>query len=158
MIKMIAGVFGLRVEKDGQKTRVIGKGPNDGPFSTTPEQEARLVSMGMAVYVNETAQQDQEQDEQVEVDTETPIGFDEIPPADGVEEDAEADPEQEAEEIVDLETLSAKDLRELGKEYGLSFKANAKKVDMIAAITAAQAELAEPAEDAPTFDASEAVL
>lgn len=154
MIKMIAGVFGLRVEKDGQKTRVIGMGPNDGPFSVAPEQEARLVKLGLAAYVNEPAQQE----EQVEVDTDTPIGFDEIPPVDGVEDGAKADPEQEAEEIVDLETLSAKDLRELGKEYGLSFKANAKKVDMIEAITAAQAELAEPAEDAPTFDASEAVL
>ena len=56
MIKMIAGVFGLRVKKDGQKDHVIGMGPNDGPFSTDPEQEARLVRLGLAEYVNEPVQ------------------------------------------------------------------------------------------------------
>ena len=78
-----------------------------------------------------------------------------MPPEDFVE-DAE-DEADVVEEIIDLETLTVNELRELGKEYGLTFKANTKKADMIEAITEAQAQIAEDGEDAPTFDAAEAV-
>ena len=143
MIEIISGVYG---GKNGIKR------PGDKPFRLSPEEEARLVSRKVACYVPDPAA---EVEEEV-VDT-APIGFDETPPDDFVDDITEDEAEVE-EEPIDLATLSAKELREIGKEYGLSFKANASKVSMIEAITAAQAELDEPAEDAPTFDASEAVL
>lgn len=118
MIKMVAGTFGLPVNG------VIKPMTKDsGPFEAAPEQETRLVKLGLAVYVGEP--------------TVTEPG-----------------------EIVDLEEMSANDLRALGKEYDLSFKVGMKKADMIEAIKAAQNEGnedKEAVEDAPTFDASEAV-
>ena len=154
MIEMIAGVFGLHVENgkdaDGNtKYRVKGMGPNDGPFSVDAAQEARLVKLGLARYVEEKAVTDPEEES---VDDADPIGFDEMPPEDGEEDEAEI-----VEEIVDLESLSAKELRELGKEYGLTFKANDKRATMIEAITEAQSKIALDGEEAPTFDAAEAV-
>lgn len=156
MIEMIAGVFGLRVEcgKDAEnkpKYRVKGMGPNDGPFAASPEQEARLVKLGLARYVHDEPVADLDDTDMTgDVDDGAPIGFDETPPEDFDEAEA-------VEEIVDLKSLSAKELREIGKEYGLTFKANDKKSTMIEAIAAAQNELAD-GEDAPIFDAAEAVL
>lgn len=149
MIKIVRGVYGF-MDKDGI---VRPKTAADEPFELLSEQEARLVRLGVAEYVgNVKAEQEETEGEQ------NPIGFDEIPPEDFVEDEAEV-----MEEIIDLETLTGKELREIGKEYGLTFKANAKKADMIEAITNAQKEVAfAEAEDdgelAPVFDASEAVL
>lgn len=147
MIKITCGVYG---GKDGLKR------PGDKPFSLSPAEEARLVARKVAAYVNEPASDahDTEDDFSIEDDA-APIGFDEMPP-----EDFSEDGEDEAEiveEIIDLETLTIKELREMGEAYGLTFKANTKKADMIAAITAAQSPLDDD-EDAPTFDAAEAVL
>jgi hypothetical protein len=114
-----------------------------------PEQEARLVRQGVAQYV-ETVKDEQEPEqsdpEQVETeDEQEPIGFDETP----VDEPA-------------LSELSVKELREIGKGYGLSFKVGTSKADMVKAIEAAEAEMDAEGEDdgepAPVFDASEAVL
>lgn len=148
MIKMIAGVFGLPVKQPGKKTRVVAKGPSDGPFSASPEQEARLVDLGLARYVDEPA-------EDAIVDDGGPIGFGEAPPDDYAPDAESAEDDVDEQEARPIEELNAKELRALGKEYGLTFKANAKKEDMIAQIKAAWPE---PAEDAPAFDAAEAVL
>ena len=145
MIKMIAGVFGLQVKQPGKKTRVVAKGPADGPFSASPEQEARLVDLGLARYVDEPA-------EDAVVDD---GGNEPMPPDDYVPEAEASEDEADEQEARPIEELTAKELRELGKEYGLSFKANASKASMIEAIKAAWPE---PAEDAPAFDAAEAVL
>ena len=147
MIKMLRGVFGLPV--DGI---VKAMDKNSGPFEAGAEQEARLIRLGLAVRVednNETAPVENE------VDTDSPIGFDEMPP-----EDAECDEAEAVEEIVDIGSLSAKELREIGKQYGLTFKVGTTKDDMVAAITNAQAEAVEDedGEPAPVFDATEAVL
>ena len=141
MIQMICGVFGLPVTVGERKT-VKAMDKDSGPFEAGEEQEKRLVALGIAEYVYDA----------------TPIGFDETPPSD-FDDDAEIDEAEVMEEIVDLETLTANELREIGKEYGITFKTNAKKSEMVAAITAAQAEVAEDEENepAPTFDASEAV-
>ena len=159
MIQMKAGVYGLPVMQPNGKIRIVGKGPNDGPFSVDPEREAELVKKGIARYVEqhqeEGKQHDPDHEQNQEENDGTPIGFDEMPPEDFVE-DAE-DEADVVEEIIDLETLTVNELRELGKEYGLTFKANTKKADMIEAITEAQAQIAEDGEDAPTFDAAEAV-
>lgn len=144
MIQMIAGVFGLQV---GGIVKAMDK--NSGPFEVSPEQEARLIRLGLAVHVDDG----------------TPIGFDETPPMDDEDEEPAEDAVEDAEEHeadapVDLNELTAKELREIGKEYGLTFKANASKASMIAEIEAAQHEDAaeDIGEPAPVFDASDAVL
>ena len=148
MIEMIAGVFGLPIkDKSGKTIRIKGMGPNDGPFSVSPEREAELVAKNIARYVDDVA--DNPDDDYVPNDA--PIGFDETPPDDLVGE------EETAEEPIDLSDLSAKELREIGKEYGLTFKATDKKATMIEAIEAAQREIAAVPDDAPTFDPTEAV-
>lgn len=52
--------------------------------------------------------------------------------------------------------MTAKELREIGAEYGLTFKQGMSKAEMVAKMDELFAGL-EPAEDAPTFDATEAV-
>ena len=61
---------------------------------------------------------------------------------------AKQDESPEAEKS--LEEMTKDELRELGAQYGLTFSANAKKSEMIEAISA-------EVEDAPTFDAAEVV-
>lgn len=147
MIKIVRGVYGF-VDKYGI---VRPKTEADEPFELPAEQEARLVRLGVAEYVGvaEGEQEDsQEQEETEQEQTEgeqEPIGFDETP------EDEPA-----------LSELSVKELREIGKEYGLSFKVGMTKDDMVKAIEAAEAALDINAEDedsepAPVFDATEAV-
>ena len=72
---------------------------------------------------------------------------------------ADGEPAPSAEEIVDLNTLNVKDLREIGKQYGLTYKVGMTKEEFVAAIVKAQAEAVEveDGEPAPVFDASEAV-
>ena len=143
MIKIVRGVYGFM---DGNGI-VHPKTADDEPFNLLPEQEARLVGLGVAEYVGDAkVEQAQVETEQVESSGEQePIGFDETP----VDEPA-------------LSELSVKELREIGKEYGLSFKVGTSKADMVKAIEAAEAELDAEGEDddepAPAFDASEAVL
>ena len=82
MIQMIAGVFGLQV---GGIVKAMDK--NSGPFEVSPEQEARLIRLGLAVHVDDG----------------TPIGFDETPPMDVEDEEPVEDAEEhEADAPVDL--------------------------------------------------------
>jgi len=76
------------------------------------------------------------------------------------EADETANPEEEAEEPAAVPLyhigMTAKELREIGAEYGLTFKQGMSKADMVSKMDelfGAQ----EPVEDAPTFDAAEAV-
>lgn len=149
MIQMVRGVFGLPVNGI---VKAVDK--NYGPFEAGAEQEARLIRLGLAVRVEVGEPAPVET-----VDTDAPIGFDETPPDDFVEADAE-DEAEVVEEFVDLKTLNVKELRDLGKDYGLTFKVGMTKDDMIAAIVAAQTVEVEDedGEPAPEFDASEAVL
>ena len=128
MIKIVRGVYGF-LDKNGI---VRPKTEADEPFELTPEQEARLVKLGVAQYVDTEDEQE-------------PIGFDETPTEERL-----------------LSEMSVKELREIGKEYGLTFKVGMTKDAMVQAIEAAEAELNIDAEDedsepAPVFDASEAV-
>lgn len=135
MIKMIRGTFGLPVNGI-----VVPKDKNSEPFNASEEQEARLVKRGFAVYVDSVEG----------ADDSAPIGFDETPPQ-GEEHN--------------LDEMGAKELRAYGKELGLSFGVGITKATMIAAIREALAEGADDSEDeefeddeeAPEFDASEAV-
>ena len=142
MIKMISGVCG---SPNGLMH------PGSGAFSLAPEEEARLVRRGVAVYVQEIVEEpDAPADESEDLaDAIGPIGFDDLP------EEVETDEVEE----VDLASLSAKELREVGREYGLTFKGNASKAEMIREIEDAQAnEIAAGGYPAPEFDAAEAVV
>lgn len=143
MIKIVQGVYGF-MDKNGI---VRPKTEADEPFALSPEQEERLVKLGVAVYVGnaEDEQEPEITEPEESEDEQEPIGFDETP-----------------EEEIPLSKRSVKELREIGKEYGLTFKVGITKDDMVEAIKTAEAELAADAEDddgepAPVFDASEAV-
>lgn len=131
MIKMIAGVFGLEVNgivKAMDKT--------SDPFNASKEQEARLVKLGLAVYVDA--------------------------PTDALPDGVTGIPAYSVE-------MSANELREIGKLCGLTFKVGTSKAEMVAALDAHIAENTVEGvevdedgeiateEDAPTFDAAEAV-
>lgn len=150
MIEMIAGVFGLPV--DGIVKAMDKK---SGPFKASAEQEARLVKLGLAKFVDEPA------GEKI-----APIGFDEAP----------SDPDVLPDGVTGIPVYSAEmkvsELREIGKMCGLTFKVGMTKEEMVSAldeyIDANMAGGMEVAEDGeitvddgepePTFDASEAVL
>lgn len=140
MIKMIRGVFGLPVNGI-----VKAMDKNSGAFQASAEQEERLVKLGLAVRVDAVEQQDIP--DEVPEDDGTPIGFDEMPPLPEI-------PEYNAD-------MKADDLRKIGAQFGLTFKVGMKKTDMVAALDAHfEAEPAEDVdadEDAPVFDAAEAV-
>ena len=140
MIKMIRGVFGLPVNGI-----VKPMDKNSDPFEAGAEQEARLIRLGLAVRV------DGEPVNAETVDTDAPIGFDEMPP---LPEGVTAIPEYSVD-------MKATDLREIGAMCGLTFKVGMSKKDMVAALDAHfEAEPAEDVdadEDAPVFDAAEAV-
>ena len=128
MIQIIKGTYG-HVAGD----IVRPKTSKDGPFELTKEQEARLVREGVAVYVDAP---------------DAPIGFDEQPEDDIAR--AEADPA--------LDGMTAKELRELGKQYGLTFKVGMTKTEMIEAIKAEWTQDDEgDGEEPPAFDPTEAV-
>ena len=127
MIRIVRGVYGY-LDKDGI---VRPKTEADAPFELTPEQEERLVRLGVAQYAGNVnfAQESEESAEEV------PTG----------------------ERL--LTDMSAKELRELGKDYGITFKVGMSKAEMVAAIEEAENELdaVQDGEPAPVFDASEAV-
>lgn len=145
MIQMIAGVYGRKMP-DGS---VKAMDKNSAPFEVSPETEERLIRLGLAVRADH-------------VDTEMPIGFDETPPED--------DGEDARPLLVYSMENTAAELREIGKQFGLTFKVGMTKADMVAALDAyfdpnvsdgvdIDEDAAEDdGEDAPSFDASEAVL
>ena len=144
MIKMIRGRFGWPQE-DGS---VKPMDKDSDAFSASKEQEERLVRDGFAVYVDG-------------VDTSAPIGFDETPPEEFEElpelpEGVTAIPEYS-------EDMKQSELREIGAMCGLTFKVGMTKKEMVAALDAhieantVEGDELEEEDEAPEFDASEAV-
>lgn len=132
MIKIIKGVYGY-MDKNGI---VKPKTEKDKPFSLTAKQEARLVELKVAEYVD--------------VD---PIGFDEQPPEDGELESLTLDPEQLAE-------LTNAQLKELADDMGIDTKKLTTKAKLIEAITSVEIEPGpneDDDEELPDFDPAEAV-
>lgn len=138
MIKIIKGVYGY-LDKNGC---VKPKTEKDDPFELTAEQEARLVGLGVAEYVETEG---------------APIGFDEQP-----EGTATLDPEQ-------LEKLTNAKLKELAEDMGIDTSKLKTKAQLIEAITSVDVTPG-PAEDdvededaeddgepLPDFDPTEAV-
>lgn len=145
MIEMKAGVFGLPIKgKDGKTVSIKGMDKNSGPFEAGAEQEARLVALGMAVYVDKS------------VDTTEPDAVTELPELpDGVTAISEYSVEN-----------TVKELRAIGELCGLTFKVGMTKAEMVEALDAnikantdddAEPDATPDDEDAPTFDAAEAV-
>ena len=132
MIKITCGVYGHYVtDPETGKSHVVARGKKSKPFELEPEQEARLVGLGVAEYVN-TPEPDNE---------------------------PETDPDEPEKP---LEDMTAKELREIGKEYGLAFKVRMSKAEMVEAIKAewpqeGGEDYEDDGEDAPSFDAAEAV-
>lgn len=171
MVKIVRGVYGHYIGG-----RVVAKDKNSAPFELSPEQEERLVKAGVAKYVNLPNAAPDDDGEGVpdeggktvpegggndapddDGNTEAPIGFDELP------EDVVGIPEYSVES-------SAKELREIGKLCGLTFPATMSKADMVDALDKHIEENTVEGvtvdddgeivtdEDAPSFDAADAVV
>ena len=118
MIKIIKGTYGYR-----KGNRIIPITPADDPFTATPEQEARLVRLGVAVYV----------DAPVEAPTApTP----KAPEAETGSKDVDELPAYNIDMKLD-------ELKEIAKAYGVDASDARKKADVIAMIEAAKAETQE---------------
>lgn len=135
MIKIISGVYGY-LDKNGC---VKPKTEKDEPFSLTEEQEARLVGLGVAEYVNTPGQENGQENGQ---------------------EDVHLDPEQ-------LSEMTNAQLKEMAEEMGIDTKKLTTKAKLIEAITSVEV-IPGPAEDGeeepeedgeplPDFDPAEAV-
>ena len=141
MIQIIRGVYGHYI--DGH---VVPKDKNSEPFALAPEQEKRLVRIGVAEYVDNP------------VDDAKPDIAEELPDLpDGVD----AIPEYNA-------RMKADELRKIAKLMGLTFPVGTTKAEMVAQMDAFLDEHMdeseddadmppEDIEDVPTFDAAEAV-
>lgn len=136
MIKIIKGVYGFM----GENGVVSPKTSEDEPFSLPMEQEARLVSLGVAEYV-------------VAEDAGAPIGFDETPPE--LPDVVIGIPEYNA-------NMKADELRAIAKDMGLTFKVGTTKAEMIETMDKFLEENMVDGVDAedvdlPDFDPAEAV-
>lgn len=132
MIKIIQGVYGFWNGKS-----VVPKTVNDEPFTETPEQEERLVKLGVAEYVNIPPS--------IVAETATVEEVDELP--------------------VNLEDMTVKELKVFAEPYGVKYKVGTSKDDFIEAIKkamnkeqTAEIEEIEDDEEPPAFDPTEAVL
>jgi len=130
MIKIIKGTYGYR-----KGNRIIPKTPADDPFTATPEQEARLVRLGVAVYVDAPAKA----------------------PATPATPAAPKAPENAKTGSKDVDELPAynldmklDELKEIAKAYGVDASDARKKADVIAMIEAAKAK--DPEGETPEGD------
>lgn len=141
MIQIIRGVYGHYI--DGH---VVPKDKNSEPFALAPEQEKRLVRIGVAKYVDNPVD-----------DAKPDITEELIDLPDGVDAITEYNASMKADE-----------LRKIAKLMGLTFPVGTTKSEMVAQMDAFLDEHMdeseddadmppEDIEDVPTFDAAEAV-
>lgn len=143
MIKIVKGVYGY-VDKHGF---VRPKDCNSEPFNTSPEQEARLVKLGVAEYVDEPAK------------------------AEPVNEPAQVQSPQNDEAVAHLDPdqlkeLTNAELKAMAEDMGIDTAKLKTKAQFIEAITTVDVvpgpdegseEMEDDGEAPPTFDAAEAV-
>lgn len=143
MIKIVKGVYGY-VDKHGF---VRPKDCNSKPFETSPEQEARLVKLGVAEYVDEP-EKAEPVNEPAQVQS---------PKND--EAAAHLDPDQ-------LKELTNAQLKRMAEEMSIDTAKLKTKAQLIEAITAVDVvtgpdegseEMEDDGEAPPAFDAAEAV-
>lgn len=118
MIKIVKGTYGQRIGE-----RIIPKTEADGPFETTPEQERRLVDLGVAVYVETKSVANKAPEDLPAAPTGAETGS----------EDVDQLPEYNADMKLD-------ELKEIAKAYGVDASDARKKADVIAMIEAAKAD------------------
>lgn len=118
MIKIVKGTYGQRIGE-----RIIPKTEADGPFETTPEQEKRLVDLGVAVYVETQSAATKAPEDPPAAPTGAEAGSD----------DVDQLPEYNADMKLD-------ELKEIAKAYGVDASDARKKADVIAMIEAAKAD------------------
>lgn len=115
MIKIIKGSYGLRC---GASIKAIPAGSE--PIELSEEKEARLVRLGVAVYVSK-------QDDEIEQPTE---GYGETQGDELVDEFPEYN-----------EDMKLADLKKIAETYGVDASSMRSKKEVIAAIDAAREEL-----------------
>jgi predicted xylose isomerase-like sugar epimerase len=125
MIKIIKGSYGLR---RGVSVEAIHAGTT---IEIDKDKEARLVRLGVAVYVGNTGDENPEQQNTAETET-----------------------TQDKDEVVDTfpeynESMKLSDLKKVAEAYGIDASSMRTKKDVIEAIEAAQ--------DLPAFDAVDSV-
>ena len=125
MIKIIKGSYGLR---RGVSVEAIHAGTT---IEIDKDKEARLVRLGVAVYVGNTGDKNPEQ--QTTAETETTQDENEV---------VDALPEYD-------ESMKLPDLKKVAEAYGIDASSMRSKKEVIEAIEAAK--------DLPTFDAADAV-
>lgn len=133
---------GYVVYREGTKSTLYG--PEHGALSLPSETEARLVSEGVAEYVERPKRKSEKPSENaapppVAAEVEEPL-FNNAP--------------------IDLNELKMSALRELAKEYGLTVPVGTTKAELVAMIEAVSAEDGEDAgeDDPPVLDAEGAVV
>lgn len=173
MIRMKSGTYGLL-----SNGTVQAKNKHSEPFVAGAEQEARLVKLGVAEYVHMEVQPVSEDMPPLpdgvvgipEYSADMTVAqLREIGALAGLTF-AEGLTKAQMVEVLDnhiaahaappdkpLDEMTGKELRAYGALYGLEFAGNAKKADMVAMIQDAMAAQAEDDEDAPAFDATQAV-
>lgn len=141
MIKIIKGTYGYR-----KGNRIIPKTPADDPFTATPEQEARLVRLGVAVYVD------------------APAKAPAAPSTPKAPEKAETGSKDVDELPAYNIDMKLDELKEIAKAYGVDASNARKKADVIAMIEAAKAEdqdetpeAYDDGEEPPSLDAADPV-
>jgi hypothetical protein len=127
MIKIIKGTYWYR-----EGNRIIPKTPADDPFTATLEQEARLVRLGVAVYVD--------------APTKAPAA----PSTPKAPEKAETGSKDVDELPAYNLDMKLDELKEIAKAYGVDASDARKKADVIAIIEAAKAE--DPEGETPEGD------
>ena len=108
MIRIIRGVYGHYVTDQKGNTRVVAGEKNSDPFELPPEQEARLVRVGVAEYVAGKAVEDKPA----------------VDPADDLPDGVDAIPEYNV-------GMKADELRKIAKLMGLTFAVGTTKAEMV---------------------------
>lgn len=134
MIKIIQGTYGHR-----EGAKIVAKTSADGPFDVTPEQEERLVGLGVAVHV----------EVQQAAAPEDPKDPPATPPATGSgSDDVDELPGYNSEMKLD-------ELKEIAKAYGVDASSARKKIDVIEMIEAAKSAASDQGDEDPDDEAPE---
>ena len=144
-IKVVTGGCGIKYTDEHGNKRHVLKTAENGPFECDDEHAARLVKMGVAVYVLNEA----EAEEPVAPEEETAVP---------VEQQEETSPETSGEHLdsAQLEEMNYNDLKKLAADMGVKPEGKT-KADYIAAIAAAEVEPGEedPEDELPELTAAD---
>lgn len=127
------------------------KNKNCEPFELDPEREAELVSLGIAAYVDEEAEPEVEQNEEVK-------------PEEDINRDEEADSEDPEELTVEsLASMKLQELKAIAEPLGVKFEVGMKKTELaqhvFEAVQPAEPEDENLTEENPlSFDPAQAIV